>query len=179
MDTDFRVGQWLVQPQLNLIQGPDGSASVEPKAMDVLVCLAKQAGEVVSKDRLMQTVWAETFVTDEVLTNSIWELRKAFGDDAKNPKVIQTVFKKGYRLIAPVSFDGKASESGSTLRPSQAEAPSRPPLDSLDKGDFRGVHGESGSLPASRSPCSSPAQLGFAHPVAFLRLHHYHPKSFH
>ncbi|HEU0007949.1 MAG TPA: winged helix-turn-helix domain-containing protein, partial [Terriglobia bacterium] len=85
MDGNFRVGQWLVQPQLNLIQGPGGTTSVEPKAMEVLVCLSQQSGEVVSKERLMQTVWADTFVTDEVLTNSIWELRKAFGDDAKNP----------------------------------------------------------------------------------------------
>jgi Tol biopolymer transport system component/DNA-binding winged helix-turn-helix (wHTH) protein len=110
LDGNFRVGQWLVQPQLNLIQGPGEETSVEPKAMDVLVCLAKQAGEVVAKERLMQTVWSDTFVTDEVLTNSIWELRKAFQDDAKNPKVIQTVFKKGYRLIASVSFeDGKSA----------------------------------------------------------------------
>jgi adenylate cyclase len=71
---------------LNLIQGPGGDTCVEPKAMDVLVCLSQQAGEVVPKERLMQTVWADTFVTDEVLTNSIWELRKAFRDDAKNPK---------------------------------------------------------------------------------------------
>jgi Tol biopolymer transport system component/DNA-binding winged helix-turn-helix (wHTH) protein len=105
VDADFKIGQWLVQPQLNLIRGPNGDMPVEPKAMEVLVCLAKQTGDVVPKDRLMQTVWAETFVTDEVLTNSIWELRKAFRDDAKNPRVIQTVFKKGYRLIPPVSFD--------------------------------------------------------------------------
>jgi Tol biopolymer transport system component len=99
--------------------------------MEVLVCLAKDAGEVVSKERLMQTVWADTFVTDEVLTNSIWELRKAFQDDAKNPKVIQTVFKKGYRLIAPVFFEGKTAEIGSTSGPSQSEADalSRPHLD--------------------------------------------------
>ena len=117
MDGNFRIGQWLVQPQLNLIQGPSGDTSVEPKAMEVLVCLSQQAGEVVPKERLMQTVWADTFVTDEVLTNSIWELRKAFHDDAKNPKVIQTVFKKGYRLIASVSFEGKATELGLSRPP--------------------------------------------------------------
>ncbi|HEU0007952.1 MAG TPA: winged helix-turn-helix domain-containing protein [Terriglobia bacterium] len=110
MDGNFRIGQWLVQPQLNLIQGPGGDTPVEPKAMEVLVCLAKQAGEVVPKERLMQTVWADTFVTDEVLTNSIWELLKAFGDEAKKPKVIQTVFNKGYRLIAPVYLENRTSE---------------------------------------------------------------------
>ena len=85
MDGNFRVGQWLVQPQLNLIQGPGRDTSVEPKAMEVLVCLAKQAGEVVPKERLMETVWADTFVTDEVLTNSIWELRKALQFAAPSP----------------------------------------------------------------------------------------------
>ena len=129
MDGNFRVGQWLVQPQLNLIQGPGGDTPVEPKAMDVLVCLAKQAGEVVPKERLMQAVWTDTFVTDEVLTNSIWELRKAFQDDAKNPKVIQTVFKKGYRLIAPVSPESKTAETRSNFQPSQLDDSSRPPLD--------------------------------------------------
>ena len=134
MDGNFRVGQWLVQPQLNLIQGPGGDTPVEPKAMEVLVCLAKQAGEVVPKEQLMRTVWADTFVTDEVLTNSIWELRKAFHDDAKNPKVIQTVFKKGYRLIASVSFEGRPLNSG---RSSSHRSPcaSRPPL---DKGGLQG-----------------------------------------
>ena len=125
MDRNFRVGQWLIQPQLNLIQGPGGDTPVEPKAMDVLVCLVKQAGEVVPKERLMQTVWADTFVTDEVLTNSIWELRKAFHDDAKNPKVIQTVFKKGYRLIAPVSFEEEIIETRLIPQPSQSDPDAR------------------------------------------------------
>jgi len=142
VDGNFRVGQWLVQPQLNLIQGPGGETSVEPKAMEVLVCLAQQAGEVVPKERLMQTVWADTFVTDEVLTNSIWELRKVFGDDAKKPKVIQTVFKKGYRLIAPVSLEGKNAEIRPTLEQPQPEPDMRsakgPPF---NKGRLQGdVH---------------------------------------
>jgi len=72
LDGNFRLGQWLVQPQLNLIQGSGGATCVEPKAMEVLVFHNRL--EVVSKERLMQTVWADTFVTDEVLTNSIWEL---------------------------------------------------------------------------------------------------------
>lgn len=164
VDTDFRVGQWLVQPQLNLIHGPDGDTSVEPKVMEVLVCLAKQAAEVVPKEQLMQTVWADTFVTDEVLTNAIWELRKAFGDDAKNPRVIQTVFKKGYRLIESVSFQGR-----------EANVLSRPPS---IRGDFRGVSDEGGS--ASRSPLlrSWQPQSPSARLAAFLHLQCCDPKCF-
>ncbi|MEA2560468.1 MAG: eukaryotic-like serine/threonine-protein kinase [Acidobacteriota bacterium] len=72
--------------------------------MQVLVCLARHAPEVVSKQRLMREVWGdETFVTDEVMTHAIWELRKAFGDEAKSPRYIQTLSRKGYRLLAEVS----------------------------------------------------------------------------
>src|SRR4029453_13986680 len=106
-------------------------------------------------ERLMETVWADTFVTDEVLTNSIWELRKAFHDDAKNPKVIQTVFKKGYRLIASVSFEGKATELGL----------SRPPL---DKGGLQAGSRRTWSASRSRSLCSWPRQLLSAPRGAFF-----------
>ena len=68
--------------------------------MQVLVCLAEHAGQVVAKERLMRTVWPDTFVSDDVLTRCISELRRVFGDDAKEPRVIQTIPKSGYRLIA-------------------------------------------------------------------------------
>jgi DNA-binding winged helix-turn-helix (wHTH) protein/Tol biopolymer transport system component len=71
--------------------------------MQVLLCLAAEPGQVVSKERLMQTVWPDTFVGDDVLTRSISELRRVFGDDVKEPHFIQTIPKSGYRLIAAVS----------------------------------------------------------------------------
>jgi DNA-binding winged helix-turn-helix (wHTH) protein len=95
LDGDFHFGDWLVQSQLNSIKGPEKTTLIEPKVMEVLVYLARHAGNVVANERLMQSVWGDTFVTDEVLTNAIWELRKAFGDDARRLRVIQTVFKKG------------------------------------------------------------------------------------
>ncbi|MEA2560470.1 MAG: eukaryotic-like serine/threonine-protein kinase [Acidobacteriota bacterium] len=52
----------------------------------------------------MREVWGDAFVTDEVLSHAVWELRKAFGDEAKNPRYIHTISKKGYRLLAEVSF---------------------------------------------------------------------------
>ncbi|MFQ5741865.1 MAG: winged helix-turn-helix domain-containing protein, partial [Acidobacteriota bacterium] len=102
MNRDFRVGSWLVQPQLNLITLDEQSHQIEPKVMEVLVYLAEHAGEVLSKDRIIQAVWADTFVTDEALWHCISELRRVFEDDPKNPRFIQTVTKKGYRLIAEV-----------------------------------------------------------------------------
>jgi TolB-like protein/Tfp pilus assembly protein PilF len=102
MAREFRVGDWLVEPDLNRITRADKAIQVEPRVLEVLVCLASRPGEVFPKDKIIPLVWTDTYVTDEVLTYSISELRKAFGDDARNPHVIQTIPRKGYRLIAPV-----------------------------------------------------------------------------
>lgn len=84
------------------ITGEDGETRVEPKVMRVLQCLAKQPGEVVTKDEFMDTVWGDTIVTDDALLRCISELRKAFSDDAQHPDYIETIRSQGYRLIAPV-----------------------------------------------------------------------------
>ncbi len=70
--------------------------------MQVLLYLAERPNEVAVKEKIIESVWEGAFVTDEVLTNAIFELRKALGDDAKEPRFIQTVPRKGYRLLAPV-----------------------------------------------------------------------------
>ena len=104
LQNGFRIGELHhVEPSLNSVTGPAGTTRLEPKVMQVLVCLAAQAGQVVPKERLMRTVWPDTFVGDDVLTRSISELRRVFGDDVKEPRFIQTIPKSGYRLIAGVS----------------------------------------------------------------------------
>ncbi len=107
MSGEFRLGEWLVQPQLNLLVLGEQAVRVEPKVMDVLVYMAGHAGEVLPKERIIGTVWADAFVGDEALTYSISELRKALSDDARSPRFIQTIPRRGYRLIAPVSFPEK------------------------------------------------------------------------
>jgi DNA-binding winged helix-turn-helix (wHTH) protein/Tol biopolymer transport system component len=104
LQNGFRIGEvYHVEPSLNSVTGPAGSTRLEPKAMHVLVCLAEHAGQVVAKEQLIRTVWPDTFVGDDVLTRCISELRRVFGDDAKEPRFIQTIPKSGYRLIAEVS----------------------------------------------------------------------------
>jgi len=103
LESDFQLGDWLVKPHTNTIEGPEGETHLEPKAMQVLALLAERPGEVVGKKEILKDVWDGTFVSDEVLPNAIWELRKALGDDARKPTFIQTLPKKGYRVIAPVS----------------------------------------------------------------------------
>ena len=105
MDSEFQIGDWRVDvPRNRLVRSdhPEHSVRIEPKAMQVLVYLAQHAGEVVEKETVVKEVWEGAFVTDEVLTNAIWELRKALGDDSKSAQFIQTVPRKGYRLIATV-----------------------------------------------------------------------------
>jgi DNA-binding winged helix-turn-helix (wHTH) protein/TolB-like protein len=111
MEGDFRLGEWLICPQLNTVQSDGGAIRLEHKFMLVLVCLAGRPGEVISKDELIQTVWADTFVTDDVLTRAISELRRILNDDAKNPRIIETVSRNGYRLIAPVQCIQKSSSA--------------------------------------------------------------------
>jgi DNA-binding winged helix-turn-helix (wHTH) protein/TolB-like protein len=126
MNNSFCIGEWLVEPQLNTISNSDKSAHVEPKIMQVLLCLADHAGEVVSKDKLIQSVWLNTFVTDDVLTRAIAELRKIFGDDAKEPRYIQTIPRTGYRLIAPVVYEPVKKKTDSTGTVSELPTAERP-----------------------------------------------------
>ncbi|MEJ2190666.1 MAG: winged helix-turn-helix domain-containing protein, partial [Acidobacteriota bacterium] len=70
--------------------------------MDVLLCLAEQAGELVERQQIVDRVWATEYISDNTLTHAIAELRRALGDDARNPSLIETIHRKGYRLIAPV-----------------------------------------------------------------------------
>jgi DNA-binding winged helix-turn-helix (wHTH) protein/Tol biopolymer transport system component len=104
LQNGFRIGEFHhVEPLLNTVAGPAGTTRLEPKVMQVLVCLAAQAGQVVPKERLMRTVWPDTAVGDDVLTRCISELRRLFGDDAREPRFIETIPKSGYRLIAGVA----------------------------------------------------------------------------
>jgi DNA-binding winged helix-turn-helix (wHTH) protein len=70
--------------------------------MEVLVALADHAGEVLSRDQLLSLVWQSRYVSDDVITQAIAELRRAFGDDFRHPVVVETVPRRGYRLIGTV-----------------------------------------------------------------------------
>ena len=98
----FRLGDWHVLPSLNRITSGPTVVSVEPRVMDVLVRLAETPGEVVRREQLQEDVWSGTVVNEEALTRAISELRKALGDDPKQPAYVETIRGAGYRLIAPV-----------------------------------------------------------------------------
>lgn len=101
----FRLGQWLVRPTLNQISSDGKTTHLEPKVMEVLVCLAEAKGKVVTKDEFMDRVWADTVVTNDVLSRCISELRKIFDDSASEPRYIETIRKTGYRLLIEVGYE--------------------------------------------------------------------------
>jgi len=94
--------------------------------MSVLVCLAEHAPEPVSKEQLLQQVWPATFVGEGVLTRSISELRRVFEDEAKEPRVIQTIAKRGYRLMVPVTPTSGTAEVVPVSAPSRESADPSP-----------------------------------------------------
>jgi DNA-binding winged helix-turn-helix (wHTH) protein/TolB-like protein/Tfp pilus assembly protein PilF len=99
-----QIGPWSVDPEANVVRRGEETIRLEPKAMDVLVLLAQRAGRVVRREELFAAAWPGVVVGDEALTQSIIKLRRALGDDSRAPSYIETVAKRGYRLIAPVSL---------------------------------------------------------------------------
>lgn len=95
----FRLGEWLVVPDEGRLVSGEETRRLEPRTMDVLVCLAERAGAVVSKNALVDAVWAGSFISEGTLTNAVAELRAALGDDARNPRFVETIPKRGYRLV--------------------------------------------------------------------------------
>ncbi|HKC84298.1 MAG TPA: AAA family ATPase, partial [bacterium] len=84
-----------------------------PKALALLRFLLERAGDVITKDEVFSAVWPETFVSDGALTSCIRELRKALQDDARQPRYIETLHRRGYRFIArAMSASPKAPSSG-------------------------------------------------------------------
>ena len=100
----FIIDGWLAQPDLNTFSRGERTVRVEPKVMEVCVRLAQSAGAVVSKSDLLESVWPDTSVGEDALTRAMSELRRALNDDARQPRIVETIPKRGYRLIAPLEM---------------------------------------------------------------------------
>lgn len=98
----FWIRGRLVDTQLGRLSGRSGTVHLEPQVMKVLAHLASKPRAVVTKDELMSESWAGGIASDAALARCISRIRTAFGDDARQPQVIETIPKIGYRLIADV-----------------------------------------------------------------------------
>ena len=109
---EFQLGAWHVTPLRGVIHGPDGSRRLTPKAMDVLLCLAKRPGEVVDRETFQRDVWHGRAFSDDPLNKCIAELRRQLGDTAGSRGYIETIPKRGYRLVAEVTPLGATTAAG-------------------------------------------------------------------
>lgn len=108
MDNDdkssFSLGDWTVKPDQGVITRDEEAVHLEPKVMEVLVYFASRPGEVITREELERDVWKGALVGYDAVTKTIIKLRKALQDNARSPRYIKTIAKKGYRLISPVGL---------------------------------------------------------------------------
>ena len=99
------IADWIFDPNSRYLSSGAAKHRLSPKAAKVLLTLVREPGRVWSRDALLDEVWREQTVGEEVLTQAIAELRRALGDDFRRPRFIETVHKTGYRLLSMA--DGK------------------------------------------------------------------------
>lgn len=114
--------RYYVNPAANEIgffngQVLDPVLKIEPRLMEVLLCLASADGKVVYKEKLIEEIWNNYGGGEEALLQSVSKLRKIFRDDARKPKVIETIPKKGYRLLSKISKADYLKAAGTEGQP--------------------------------------------------------------
>jgi TolB-like protein/DNA-binding winged helix-turn-helix (wHTH) protein/tetratricopeptide (TPR) repeat protein len=113
----FRLGEVDVLPASGQVSGPGGTRQLDPKVMEVLLRLAAAGGEVVSRETLMADVWEGLVVSDFALSRCIYQLRKNLGKvSGSEDSPIETLSKRGYRLIWPVSAAAEPAVAHPTIR---------------------------------------------------------------
>src|SRR5687768_3527271 len=123
-DGSYRFDRFLLDCGDRQLRLGDAPVELNSRYFDALALLVSEAGRLVSKDRFLGEVWRGVPVTDEALTQCIKTLRRQLGDDAANPRFIETVPKHGYRFVAPV-------ESTEGEQRNARAAPPRPEGDRL------------------------------------------------
>lgn len=129
----YRFGEFQLEEERRRLLRNGEPVGLSSRSFDLLVCLVKNAGKLMSRDELFTTVWGENSNTnDEVLTDALSKLRSALGDDERPYKIIETIHRKGYQFIAPIEAGGSIEENASIEAESDRSTP------------FEVWHGESG-----------------------------------
>ena len=132
----FYLADFHIDPVGGQVVGPAGSAHLPPKAMEVLLCLASDPGQLVTRRALLDSVWGEGAGSTEALTHAIGDIRHALGDHHDHPEFVQTLPRRGYRLLVAVDLQ-RARPSMNT--PGQSGAKSNPHLSLFENLRQRGV----------------------------------------
>jgi DNA-binding winged helix-turn-helix (wHTH) protein len=112
MDRSFQVGEWTVEPSIGRVSRGETARRLEPKVMELLLFFARQPGAVFSKRVLTDAVWESEYITENRLIHAIADLRRALDDDADDPRYIETIPTRGYRLVARVEWAGPSPSDG-------------------------------------------------------------------
>lgn len=113
----FRLGDWVVRPADGSVTSGGTTKRLEPLLMDLLVFLCSRPRQVVSKDDVLAHVWQGRFVSEDTLKASFYHLRKTLGDSVQSPRYIETLPKRGYRLLVdPVSLDPETRDPPSAAQ---------------------------------------------------------------
>jgi DNA-binding winged helix-turn-helix (wHTH) protein/tetratricopeptide (TPR) repeat protein len=113
------VGDWLIEPKACHASREGVVVKLRPQLTDLLVCLARRAGDIVLKDEILAEVWPGQYIAESGLSRCVAELRQSLHDAAQEPRFIETIPKRGYRLIAPVVW----LEEPEVAKPAAADAP--------------------------------------------------------
>ncbi len=117
-DAPFQLGECHVDPMTGEVRRGEQVVRLQPQAVEVLLYLARRPGVVIPRNEIEDAVWADRTVGYDALTGTMFKLRKALGDDPRAPKVIETISKRGYRLLlSPEALATPVPPQCSTCRP--------------------------------------------------------------
>ncbi len=148
-DTSLQIGPWRVDARTGLVSRGDECVRMEARTMRLLLYLAERAGQTVSIEELLDQVWSGVVVTPDSVYQAVATLRRQLGDDSKQPAIIATVPRLGYRLIAPVDRRDDAARAAAGAPPYATEPRTE-------------------SAPAARSTRLSRRQVGIGVAAALL-----------
>jgi DNA-binding winged helix-turn-helix (wHTH) protein/Tol biopolymer transport system component len=112
----YEFGNFRLDADTDTLWQEDQLISLSPKAFELLKLLVINQGNIVSKDEIFETVWADTFVEDGVLTQNIYTLRNALGKDENGNHLIENIARRGYRISIPVQILDEKPEEESTVK---------------------------------------------------------------
>lgn len=113
---DFSLDGWTIRPQRGCIERNGSVVRIKPKPMAVLELLVAAGGEVVTRNEFFEVVWPGAVISDATLSQCIVELRHAFGETARDARIIKTIPKVGFRLGVPVESVEPQGEQGVQLK---------------------------------------------------------------
>jgi TolB-like protein len=136
LDRTLSFGRYRLEPRGGLMSG-DRNVRLTPKALALLSFMAARPGEVIGKEELFGAVWPEVTVGDAALVTCIQEIRSALGDDARRPRYVETVHRRGYRFIGKMAAARLPAANDSRTQP--LPLPDRPsiavlPFDNMSDG---------------------------------------------